>query len=71
MLQRRFGGVRPAPRLCAIVGRLPAKADEREAYSTLVSRLPEVKVVSYDEVLEFRQATVSRMQALRFTSNRT
>ena len=64
-LKRRFGGIIPTPRLTAIIGRLPAAGAQREVFSTLIRRHPEVAILTYDEVLHFRKTNLDRMRSMR------
>jgi hypothetical protein len=66
-LGNRFGGVRPSPKLTAIIGRLPISPDDRAEFSTLVRRIPDVEIRSYDEVLLLRKASVDRILSIQRT----
>ncbi len=59
---RRFGGVIPRPKLVALIGRLPNE-DSRERYTTLRTRLTDVTLTTYDEILEFRRTRVQQIEA--------
>src|SRR5262249_39699536 len=61
LLERKFGGVRPVPRLTAIIGRIPRK--EKELYARLKGRVADVNIRTYDEVLVVRKAKVEQMWA--------
>jgi len=54
MLESRFGGVVPKPKLTMVIGRLPER--DRAAFASLQSRVSGVHIRTYDEILEFRRA---------------
>jgi hypothetical protein len=61
-LRQRFGGVVPQPKLVGLIGRLPSQ-DARERYTVLRTRLTDVALTTYDEILEFRRARVEQIEA--------
>src|SRR5215831_14834570 len=60
-LRQRFGGVVPQPKLVGLIGRLPSQ-DARERYTLLRTRLTDVALTTYDEILEFRRARVEQIE---------
>lgn len=62
LIQRRFGGVVPMPKLVAVIGRLPVT--HKDEYAALRSRLTGVTITTYDELLEFRRAKIEWMKSL-------
>jgi hypothetical protein len=62
IIRQRFGGVIPQPKLVALIGRLPNN-DARERYTTLRTRLTDVCLTTYDEILEFRRARVHQIES--------
>jgi Domain of unknown function (DUF4263) len=60
-LKRRFGGIVPRPKLFGLIGRLP-RGDARERYTTLVTRLTDVSITTYDEILEMRRSRVEQIE---------
>jgi len=63
IIRKRFGGVTLAPKLVALIGRLPNE-DARDRYTTLRTRLTDVSITTYDEILEFRRARVQQIESL-------
>lgn len=59
LLLEQFGGVVPSPRLTAVIGRMPT--NEKELFSKLSQRNEGITIKTYDEILEFRRAKVSRL----------
>ena len=63
-VERRFGSFLAKPKLMAIIGRIP-KDGALEQFSKLRSRLLDVSIVTYDEILEFRRCQVERRRRYR------
>ncbi len=62
LLEERFGGVVPRPKLVLTIGRLPSKDMAR--LTSLREREPDVEITTYDEVLEFRRVQVGYLRSI-------
>ena len=63
-VERRFGSFLAKPKLVAIIGRIP-KDGQLEQFARLRSRLLDVSITTYDEILEFRRCQVERRRRYR------
>lgn len=61
-IRQKFGGIKPSPKLVAIIGRLPIEHIDR--YSKLKDRIAGVYIRTYDEIIEFHKAKVSWKKSL-------
>lgn len=62
LLRKRFGGIVPDPNLTLLIGRRPSDMDR---FGVLLRRQLSVRIVTYDDVLEWRRADVDRLTRLR------
>lgn len=64
-IERKFGSFLAKPKLVAIIGRIP-KDGALEQFAKLRSRLVDVSITTYDEILEFRRCQVERRRRYAF-----
>lgn len=62
VIRQKFGGIKPSPKLVAIIGRLPVEHIDR--YAELKNRIAGVSIRTYDEIIEFHKAKVSWKRSL-------
>src|SRR5262249_8862820 len=57
-LMQQFGGVVPQPKLALIIGRITTQNADR--IGRLRNAVPDVEILTYDEILSFRRTQVQR-----------
>lgn len=62
-LKRVFGGIIPQPKLVGVIGR---RVQMTDTFGKLLARVPDVEILTYDDIIEFRRARVAHLAEIGF-----
>lgn len=61
-IRKKFNGVLPNPKLCLIIGQTPK--EKSNLFSKMKNQFPEINIITYDEVLNFRKIKIQYLESL-------